>query len=262
MWLVLAIASFAVAVVFSMLGQGGGVMYTPLQVWLGIDFHQAATTSLFLIMVTSLAASLVFRKAGRIDLPLAIVLESVTAAGAFGGGLASDRLSARVLSILFAVVVASAAVFMIRQMKERRPRSKPLAGRFRWRRTLGEQTYSVNLAIALPISFLAGTLSAMMGIGGGVIKVPLMVLALGIPTEIAVGSSALMVGMTAGGGFAGHVLSGHWSWRISLILAVAVFIGAQIGSRISVGLDSRKLKRRFGWFLVVIAGTMLFRAFG
>jgi uncharacterized membrane protein YfcA len=262
MWLVLAIASFAVAVVFSMLGQGGGVMYTPLQVWLGIEFHQAATTSLFLIMVTSLGSSLVFRKAGRIDLPMAIVLESVTAAGAFGGGLVSRWLSARVLAILFAIVVASAAVFMIRPMKDRRSRSKVPTGRFRWRRTLGEQTYSVNLAIALPISIIAGLLSAMMGIGGGIIKVPLMVLVLGIPTDIAVGSSALMVGLTAGGGFAGHLLSGHWNWRISLILAVVVFVGAQIGSRISVRLDSRRLKKGFGWFLVVIAGTMLFRAFG
>ncbi len=63
---------FLVAVVFSMLGQGGGTLYTPLQVLFGLDFHVAATTSLFLIMITSLSATLVFRKAKKVDWPLAI----------------------------------------------------------------------------------------------------------------------------------------------------------------------------------------------
>jgi uncharacterized membrane protein YfcA len=261
-WVVLAVSSFGIAVVFSMLGLGGGVLYTPLQVWLGIDFHQAATTSLFLIMVTSLSASLVFHKAGKIDWPLAIVLETVTAAGAFGGGLMSAWLSGATLSILFAVVVALAALFMIRPLKERPTDPEGPSGFFRWRRTMGKRSYRVNLAIALPISVAAGFLSALMGVGGGVLKVPMMVLALGIPADIAVGSSAFMVGLTASSGFAGHLLNGHWNWRLSLILAGAVFVGGQIGSRLSIHLGGERLKRGFGWFLILIAATMLFRAFG
>lgn len=66
MLIILAVLMFVVAVVFSVLGQGGGVLYTPIQVWSGIDFHVAATTSLFLIMVMSLSASIVFRKANKI----------------------------------------------------------------------------------------------------------------------------------------------------------------------------------------------------
>jgi len=75
--------------------------------------------------------------------------------------------------------------------------------------------------------------------------------------EIAVGSSAFMVGLTAAGGFAGHAASGHWDWKTSLILAVAVFAGGQIGARKSIGLDKKRIKRGFGWFLLVIAGLML-----
>jgi uncharacterized membrane protein YfcA len=86
------------------------------------------------------------------------------------------------------------------------------------------------------------------------------VLVLGVPMDIAVGSSALMVGLTASGGFAGHLLHGHWSWKLSLVLAAAVFVGGQIGSRLTVKLDKRKLKVGFGWFLLVIAGTMAFKA--
>ncbi len=260
MWLILTAAMFAVALVFSMLGQGGGALYTPLQVWSGIGFHEAATTSLFLIMVTSLSASLVFHKARKIDWPMAIVLESVTALGGFAGGLASGLLSGATLSLLFAGIIASAAVFMIRPIRKQVPAGPRSGGVFAWRRVLGEQTYSVNLAVALPLSLLAGLASGMVGVGGGLIKVPLMVLVLGIPMDIAVGSSALMVGLTAGGGFAGHLLNGHWDWRVSLVLAAAVFVGGQIGSRITVGLDKARLKRGFGGFLVVIAATMVLKA--
>ncbi len=260
LWAILAIAMFAIALVFSMLGQGGGALYTPLQVWLGIDFHVAATTSLFLIMVTSVAASLVFHKAKRIDWPLALVLESVTTAGGFAGGLGSGLFSGATLSAVFAVVIGSAAVLMVRPLQEKEPCSGGSGGPWSWRRTLGERTYCVNLALALPLSFAAGALSGLVGVGGGLIKVPLMVLVLGVPMDIAVGSSALMVGVTASGGFAGHLFHGHWSWKLSLVLAVAVFIGGQIGSRITLKLDRRKLKVGFGYFLMVVSATMLLKA--
>jgi len=260
MWLILSVAMFAVAVVFSMLGQGGGALYTPVQVWMGIKFHEAATTSLFLIMATSVAASLVFYKAKRIDWPLAIALETVTTAGGFVGGLGSGWLSGATLSLIFAVVIGGAAILMIRPMKERQPCANGRGGFFAWGRTLGEQRYCVNMALALPFSFLAGALAGMVGVGGGLIKVPLMVLVLGVPMEIAVGSSALMVGITASGGFAGHLLHGHWDWKLSLVLAAVVFVGGQIGSRLTVKLDKRRLKAGFGWFLLVIAATMVFKA--
>lgn len=260
MWLILSVCMLATALVFSMMGQGGGALYTPLQVWLGVDFHQAATTSLFLIIVTSVAASLVFHKARKIDWPMAVVLETVTAVGGFAGGLGSAWFSGATLSVVFAAVIAAASVFMIRPMKEHQHCSNRVQGFFSWKRMLGEQAYCVNLAVALPLSFAAGILSGMVGVGGGLIKVPMMVLVLGIPMDIAIGSSALMVGLTASGGFAGHLLSGHWDWRISLILAVAVFVGGQIGSRLTIRLDKAKLKKGFGWFLLAVAGTMVFKA--
>ena len=100
----------------------------------------------------------------------------------------------------------------------------------------------------------------MVGVGGGLIKVPMMVLLLGIPMDIAVGCSALMVGLTAGGGFAGHLLNEHWDWRLAFIFAGAVFIGGQFGSRITVKLDKTKLKKGFGWLLIVIAAAMVIKA--
>jgi hypothetical protein len=246
---------FGVSIGFSMLGQGGGVLYTPIQVFAGIDFHVAATTSLFLIMATSLSSTLVFRRAGRVDWPLAFVLESVTMLGAVGGGLVSGRFAGPTLSLLFAVVVAVAAFFMIRRVVGE-PGGRAGGGPFTWRRSVGEHVYCVNMPLALSISFVAGAVSGLVGVGGGILKVPMMVLLFGVPMEIAIGSSALMIGLTAFGGFAGHVASGHWDWMTSLLLAVAVFVGGRIGARRSVTLDRRKVKTAFGWFLLAVAVLM------
>jgi uncharacterized membrane protein YfcA len=255
--IILFASMFLVATIVSMLGVGGGVLYTPIQVFLGIDFHVAATTSLFLIMVTSLSATIVFRKAHRVDWPLAIVLETVTTVGGLLGGLVSDWFSGVILSVIFALVLIFAAIFTLREFRISVDSLHVKEGFPYWRRSLGAQKYNVNLLVALPASFVAGLASGLLGVGGGILKVPLMVLLLGIPMDIAVGSSAFMVGLTASGGFTGHVISGHWDWRISLVLAVAVFIGGQIGARKSIGIAKEKIRKIFGWFLLAIAALMI-----
>ena len=62
------------------------------------------------------------------------------------------------------------------------------------------------------------------------------------------------------GGFAGHVALGHWDWRTSLVLGIAVFIGGQIGARKSIRIDKKKMKKGFGWLLMAIALLMVVKA--
>jgi uncharacterized protein len=259
---VLGAVFLVVAIVFAMLGQGGGALYTPIQVLSGIPFHEAATTSLFLIMVVSASSTIVFRKNKRVDIPLVLVLEAVTATGAFVGGLTSVQFSGASLSMGFAGFIVFAAVFMILPFRTDQSGKKLKSGFPYWRRQVGEQEFAVNLAIALPASFTAGLASGLLGVGGGLVKVPLMVLLLAIPMDIAIGSSALMIGITAMTGFAGHAINGHWNWQLSLILAVAVFVGAQIGARFSLKINKKTLKNAFGYFLVVIAGIMVLKSSG
>jgi uncharacterized protein len=258
----LTVAFLIVAIVFAMLGQGGGALYTPIQVLSGISFQEAATTSLFLIMVVSVSSTLVFRKNKRVDTPLVIALESVTATGAFFGGLNSISFTGAQLSMGFAAFIVFAAVFMILPINTDRAGHERKIGFPHWQRQLGQRHYTVNIAIALPASFAAGLASGLLGVGGGLIKVPLMVLLLNIPMDIAIGSSALMVGITATTGFAGHAINGHWNWQLSLMFAVAVFVGAQIGARFSLNVNEKTLKKAFGYFLVAIAGIMVLKGLG
>ena len=253
------VVMFAIAMVFSAMGVGGGVLYTPVQLLFGIDFHVAAATSLFLIMVTSLSATLVFRKAGAVDWPMALAVESSTTLGAFLGGLFSGDFSGRFLTYLFAGVIVFAAFFMVKHF-ERPDRCAGLPSSFfRWRREIGLEVYCINLAVALPISFVSGLVSGLVGVSGGILKVPMMVLMFGVPMNIAVGSSAFMVGLTASGGFAGHLAAGHFDWKIALILIPGIFLGAQIGARKSVKVDKTRLKQFFGYVLLGLAAFLVIR---
>lgn len=259
MILLLSFLLFPAAVAASMVGQGGGVFYTPIQVWLGIGLHQAATTSLFLIMVLSASASLNFHKAHEIDWALCGTLEVPTTLGAFLGGRLSRHFSDEALSLLLAALLTAAALFMLRSQRAPQIDLGGRPGILVWRRMQGDQPYQVNLLLALPLMAILGLLTGMTGIGGGVLKVPLMTLLFKIPMKVAIGSSALMVGVTATGGFIGHVSVGHWDWRTSLVVALAVFVGAQIGSRLSVKVDQERLAAVLGALLLVAAATIALR---
>jgi uncharacterized protein len=253
------LAMFLIASVFSALGVGGGVLYTPVQLFFGVEFHTAATTSLFLIMVTSLSATLVFLKAATVDWPLAIVLESSTTLGAFLGGLFSNHFSGRFLIYLFSGVLAISAFFMVKHLEIPNRCDGQPNGFFRWRRVVCSEVYCVNLALALPVAFIAGAISGLIGVSGGIIKVPMLVLMFGVPMNVAVGSSAFMVGLTASGGFLGHLAAGHVDWKMALILMPGIFIGAQIGARTSVKTDKTKMKRFFGYILAALAVFLVIR---
>jgi uncharacterized membrane protein YfcA len=261
MLILLMVCIFVASLVSSMVGQGGGVLYTPVQVWFNTNLDQAATTSLFLIIVLSFSSSLTFIKSGRIDWPLVLVLESVTTISAFIGGIFSNRFNENVLLLILAGTIAIAAIPMILSIETKPIEPVCHGGLMSWRRITNNRQYCINLWIAVPVSVAAGLVSGMVGVGGGILKVAAMVLLLGVPLDIAVASSSIMVGMTAAGGFTGHVIHGMWEWEKALPLAIVVFIGARIGSKISVGLDKKMLEKILGWLLLAIAITTVVKIF-
>ncbi len=252
---------FLAAAVFAALGQGGGVVYVPLLVARGVPFHVAASASQAVIVAVSVSSMVVFHRAGFLDWKLVLLVEPATNAGAVIGGYLSRYVPAETGKLVFAGVLVVSAWFMVHPVDERR--GPPTRGFAWWTRTLGERTYSVNWVATVPLMACAGALAGLLGVGGGLIKVPLMTVACGIPLEVAVGSSSLMVGLTALTGLAGHAAAGHFDMGLSLPLAVGGFLGAQVGSRMSVRIDRRYLRPAFGVLLVGIAtwmaGSVVFR---
>jgi len=244
----------AAAFVAALFGQGGGVLYTPLQVWEGVNLHTAAPISLFLILIISLSSTLVFRKAHQVDWSTALILEAPTTLGAFFGGVLSQYVSSRTLGLLLFILLGTAAWFMLRPPKgnvQSRTVSRP--SHWIWQRSMNDETYQLDLRLVVPVMLAVGVLTSMVGIGGGALKVPLMVLLFGIPVPIAIGSSAFMVGLTAAAGLLGHISFGSFNWTAALLLAIPVFIGGQIGSRLSIHLDALHLEKWFGVFILMVA---------
>jgi len=249
-FLLQAAALAVIAVVFSMHGQGGGVLYASLLVGLGAPFHDAAALSQFLIVVTSLSASWVFRSANKVDWTVALTLETAALSGGFIGGAASQLFDDRALEAALAVSVFLAGCLMFKDFEARDP---PPASRWRWYRNLDGRPYSVNLALGMPAALLIGILSGLTGTAGGFLKVPMFVLLFRMPADIALGSTQFMTSLTALGGLAGHLSHRSFDWSRAFLLGVFVFAGAQLGPRLSFRMSAEGIRKRFGWFLIAVS---------
>jgi len=249
---------FIAAGISSMIGIGGCVLYVPILLVFGFPFYEAAAISLFVIMALSVSASLVYHRVQLVDWKLALTIEPLIAITALIGGYYSSLVQIKGLKVLFALVLIISGYFMIKSInKEIQDRFTKQGEWGYWLRKFGEEEYSVNLLLGLPITALSGLVAGLLGTGGGATKVPLMVLLCGIPMKIAVGTSCFMVGITALFGFWGHYFAGHFEPKIALILALVVFAGAQLGSRISIKVDKILLRRIYAIFLFIISAWMM-----
>lgn len=255
--LILALIFLAVSTLFSMLGMGGGILYVPILLFAGFEMAEAPSLSLILIAATSLAALTHFTKNNKVDWKLALVIDPPTNVLAFAGGYYSTLIAEPLLrTILIAVLMTAGTLMLINRQQNLQP--KLLHEHWwLWHREFNGQRYTVNLPLVLTASALIGLLSGMLGITGAIIKLPIMVLLCGVPMDIAVATSTVMVAITALSGIAGHSIHGIIDWRIGLSLAVAALIGGLIGSRISVSMNTAQLKKFFGLVVWLIALRML-----
>lgn len=253
----MCLAFFIAAGISSMIGIGGGALYVPILLVFGFSFYQAVAISIFVIMALSISSSLVYHRVQLIDWKLALTIEPLTAIMSLMGGYYSSFVQIKELKLLFILVLVVSGYFMIKPFKEIQDKFINKRKYGYWLRKFGEEEYSVNLLIGLPIAALAGIVAGLLGIGGGVIIVPLLVLLLGVPMKIAVGTSCFMAGITALFGFWGHYFAGHFEPKIALILALVVFTGAQVGSRISIKVDKILLKKIYAIFLFLISALMM-----
>jgi len=249
----------AVAILMAMTGRGGGNFYVPLLVAVGAPMLEAATSAQLILVAAALAATLVFHKRRTIDWKLVLVIDPPTDVMAFVGGFYANRFAGLSLKFIFAGLLTLASFFMLRPVKERNESDKKRFGF--WERSFEEHHYVVNLWLTLPITALVGFVAGMVGISGGSFKVPLMVLACGVPMRIAVGSSSAMVAVTALCGFSGHALAGDLNLNWAFPVAALGAVGGLIGGKISVKTNQERLKRIFAYTTLAAAAFMALNSF-
>jgi uncharacterized membrane protein YfcA len=252
----------------AMLGIGGGVFLVPFLVLVaGVPFKAAAAVSLMAVIATSTSVSAAASSTGRhlINFRLGMVLEVATAAGGLLGGLTAHMLSASTLQVLFGALALVVGIAVFRRAKQEEPRTDcdgeigRLGGRFVDERGF-EVCYRVKrLPIGLLVSFVAGNISTLLGVGGGIIKVPVLTTWCGMPMRAAAATSAFMIGVTATSG--AIIYYGHGD--LIPALGAAAIIGTQAGSIAGLATSRRVkaegLRRLLASVLVVVALLMLQR---
>jgi uncharacterized protein len=251
----------------ALLGLGGGVFLVPLlNLVFGFPFTVAAAISLTTVIATSSSVSA--GRAGQqlINMKLGMLLEVATAAGSFLGGITAQFIAQSVLQKLFGFVAAGVAVVMLTRLQRRNvildPTVDPglLGGRFYEAESRGVVSYRVKrLPLAVVASFLAGNVSSLLGIGGGIIKVPILNAWCGIPLRAAAATSAFMIGVTA---TAGAIIY-YGRGQLEPALAAAAVLGVQVGSwggmRFGAAASAKWLKVLMAVVLFIVAAMMFLR---
>lgn len=250
---------FAVSILLSMVGLGGGAFYVPVLTAMGYGFQDAATLSLFLIMLTGFSAFSRFQAAQLVDWQLALVMDFFTDVGAFSGGFQSNHFHDNILIIIFGILLIIASFFILKMQNRGKQKVILKTGFGFWVRDFAGNRYSIYVPAIIPITFLIGYLSGLLGIAGGLLKIPIMVLWFGVPAKIAVATSSLMVGLTGMLGFGGHLFTISFDWWMAIGMGIVVIVGGQIGSKVSITLAEKKVKKILAYVLVIVAGYMIFK---
>jgi uncharacterized membrane protein YfcA len=217
------------------------------------------------VIVTSGASAGVYLERHVANLRLGMTLELFTATGALVGGLLAFLVEERVLEGLFAALLLYVAITMARRSDpppaavgpaDEIPTESP-----GFRSALSGPGYRVKrLGFGAIGSVFAGVVSALLGVGGGLVKVPVMHVVMGVPLRVATATSNLMIGITASASAIIYLLNGRIDPYVAAPTAVGVFLGASIGSRVVHRIDLRILRGLFVAILLYTAWQMLQRA--
>lgn len=258
--LVIVGISLAAGIIGSIVGVGGGFMIVPMLIFIfGLSAQISAGTSLLSLIFTGLSGTVGYTWQRRIDYKLGLSLALASAPGAVVGSLASAYVTSSLLTVLFGCFMILVSIYMIIG----NPARSSAATFSGWRRRLVDRDrrqfeYRIkHLALAYPLVFLAGILAGFFGIGGGALQVPVMIMLLGVPIEIATATSALMIVVSALTGALTHVQLGNVAYEFVPLIIISVIIGAQIGVQIQRRTDARTLRRMFALVLIAIGIRMI-----
>lgn len=263
--LLLVLSGLAAGAFGALLGLGGGILIVPiLTLGFGVPLPTAVGTSLVCVIATSTGAAAVNVRAGRADVRLGITLGAGSVIGAVTGGVVAGILPERILAGLFAALLAYTAVTMVRGLfrsdrsVEHEPAGDPAAAD-----GAGAPAYrSRRLPWAVGGSFVAGNVSGLLGIGGGVVTVPLIHLMMRAPMRVAVATSNYMIGITAAAGAYAYLFRGDVDPRQAAPVVLGVAAGAALGASASGRFRSSWLVGLFVVVVMYVTVQMASRALG
>jgi uncharacterized membrane protein YfcA len=264
--LLLGLVGAGTGLIGAMLGLGGGVFLVPL---LTLVFHvpirAAVAASLISVIATASASSTVNLEKGLVNLRLGMALEVATTLGGLAGSLTAARLSQQHLFLLFGATLGVMGAVMAFRSGTRNVIADPDAqpGRLGGRVREGDLTFVYRvrrLPVGLFFSLLAGAISGLLGVGGGIIKVPVLNSFCGIPIRVAAATSAFMIGVTAAASAFVYFGRGDVVLPMSAAIALGALPASLLGARLSHRVEARSLKVLMAVVLLIVGAQMAYKA--
>ncbi len=218
---------FAAGLLGSIIGLGGGIIIVPVLTFFGFSPALAASNSIFAVFSNAIASSISYAKQRRIEYSIGLKLGLLSIPGTIVGAYVSSEITPSIFKILFALILISASVYIFSKRK------------------IESKNYNLSkqiMILAVGASFFAGIISGLFGVGGGIIFVPLMVVAMGLSMKNAAPTSQFILLFASGSALVTHTLLGHPDFYQALLLATGAFVGGLVGARLSLEIKENSLK--------------------
>ena len=234
---------------------GGSILTGPVLVYaLGQQPQEATTASLVSVGITAITAAVGHARSGRVQWRAAAIFGVLGVAASVGGSAVNRLVDPQVLLLAFAALMIVAALAMFARTRSDTS-DDPGEGEDSGR-PAGARAAARVVVTALVVGFLTGFL----GVGGGFLIVPALVLAMGFTMPVAVGTSLVVISITSLGAFVERLGHGGVPWSVVVPFTLAAIAGSLVGKRVADRISGTSLTRAFATLLVVVAGYVAVRA--
>ena len=231
---------FLASFILTMVGLGGGLIFSPLFILLKFPVTTAVSASLFLNGIAAISAAITFFQKKMVDVKTGLPLLVTSTLSAPLGAMITGQINIRIFTGILVLVMVLAAIRMFFSKKTEAEGMAVSSAR----RIIGGGCTGVVI----------GVMAGLLGIGGGVFIVPLLIYVLKVPTKTAAATSIFIVVFSSFSGFIAHISLADTDWKFILTAAIFSFAGGQLGSRIMAEkLKGRTVRRIFGLVLVLFA---------
>lgn len=241
-----------IGMLLGLLGGGGSILAVPALVYgVGMPLAAAVPTSLVVVGISSATALIPRLRVGQVQWRLAAVFGAAGAGAAFAGAAVNRLLEPRVVLVGFAAMMVAAGVRMLREQTTVGGDCALPGGGINWRGCLPK---------AIGSGVVVGFLTGLFGVGGGFLIIPALVLLLGLPMTIAVGTSLVIIVINSLAGFAAHAGDAALDYRIALAFTAAAVVGSLASARVASRLPAERLRRWFAYLVFAVAAFVVVQA--
>jgi uncharacterized membrane protein YfcA len=241
-----------IGLLLGLLGGGGSILAVPALVYgVGMPLAAAVPTSLVVVGISSATALLPRLRKGQVQWRLAAVFGVAGAGAAFAGAAVNRLLEPRVVLAGFAAMMVAAGVRMLREQTTVGGDCALPGGRINWRGCLPE---------AIGSGVVVGFLTGLFGVGGGFLIIPALVLLLGLPMTVAVGTSLVIIVINSVAGFTAHAGDAALDYPVMGAFSVAAIAGSLAAARLASRLPAERLRRWFAFLVFAVAAFVIVQA--